>query len=412
MDGVERGGSQPAVVNSEHEQEIHILDLLILLSKRRNFIFLFTAGVAVLSAITAFLLPIKYTAATLVLPPGQNSSSSSAILTQLAGSSALASAAGAGLGLKNPGEMYVSLLTCRTVEDSLVQRFDLVSRYKKKRQSEARKGLEQRSKVTLGAKDGLITISVTDSDPKFAADLANAYVEEFKKLSATLAITEASQRRKFFQDQLLEVNESLAKSEDALERTQQATGIVQVDSQARYLIESAATLRGQIAAKEVELQGMRSFATETNPQVVTAQQQLSELRAQLSQLSGKSKDPEADILVPRGNLTQAGLEYVRRLRDVKYYETVKELIARQFEMAKLDEAREGTGLQVADVAIPPDKRSFPKRTIIVMVSTIIALIVACGWCILADSLGRMVNEPAERDRLALLRSTFRRRQSQ
>ena len=400
---VETGTTQDASA-----QEVHLLDLLIILSQRRKFICFFTLGAAIVATITVLLIPSQYTAETVVLPPAQNSSMSSAMLSQLGGSGALASVAGSSLGIKNPGDMYVSLLSGRTVEDSVVQRFGLMDRYRKKRMSDARVALESHSKIVLGAKDGLITISVTDRDPKQAAEMANGYVDEYRKLSANLAITEASQRRAFFQQQLLEANENLAAAEEAMKHTEQSTGILQIDSQARSLIESAAVLRGQVAAQEVQLQAMHSYATPENPQMVEAEQRLIALKAQLAKLSGTDANPGSDIIVPKGNIPQAGIDYFRKLRDVKYYETVTELIAKQFEMAKLDEAREGAIVQVVDMAVPPDKRSFPKRTLTIILAVVLGFFVACGWCVFAEGLRRLKRNPAERQRLDALRATFQR----
>jgi uncharacterized protein involved in exopolysaccharide biosynthesis len=332
---------------------------------------------------------------------------SSALLGQLGGSGALASLAGGSLGIKNPGDMYVSLFRSRSVEDALIQRFGLMSRYHKKTMEDARTAFEDRSAVVLGVKDGLIRITVTDRDPKLAADIANAYVDEFHKQSANLAISEASQRRAFFQQQLLEANQNLTVAEEALKRAEQSTGVLQIDSQAKSLIQSAATLNGQIAAKEVQLQGMRSFATEDNPQMVMAEQQLGALKAQLAKLTGTSENSSSDIIMPRGNIPQAGMEYLNKVRDVRYYETIAELIAKQFEMAKLDEAREGAIIQVADVAVAPDKRSSPKRTATVILATLLGFFAAILWCIFADRLKRLKSDPEERKRLDALRATFR-----
>jgi uncharacterized protein involved in exopolysaccharide biosynthesis len=272
--------------------------------------------------------------------------------------------------------------------------------------SDTRKAFENHSNVTLGAKDGLISITVTDRDPRLAAEIANAYVDEFRKLSASLAITEAAQRRVFFQQQLLEANENLTRAEEAMKRTQQSTGVLQVDTQARSLIESAAVLRGQVVAKEVEVQAIRTYAAENNPQLVVAEQQLSALKAQLARLSGTNANSSSDIIVPKGNIPEAGMEYIRRLRDLKYYETINELIAKQFEIAKLDEARQGAVVQVADVAIPPDARSFPKRTVSVIVAALVSFVSACGWCLLAGTLDRLRNDPTERVRFDTLRATL------
>jgi len=394
--------------NDGSDSGVHLLDLFIILAKRRRFLVLFPLGVGILTTIIVFIIPPKYTATTLVLPPAQNSSMSSALLGQLGGSGALASAAGATLGLKSPGDMYVSLFRSETVENAIIQRFSLMGRYRTKGMSDTRTAFEDRSTVVLGVKDGLIRISVTDHDPKIAADIANGYVEEFRKLSNTLAITEASQRRVFFQQQLLEANEGLATAEEAMKHTQQTTGVLQIDSQAKALIESAATLRAQIAAKEVQVQSMRSFATEDNPQMVVAQQQLIALKEQLAKLSGSTDSSGSDIIVPKGNIPEADMEYIRKFRDEKYYETIVELVAKQLEMAKLDEARQGAIVQVADVATVPDKKSSPKRGLDVALAIILGFFAACGWCILAEGVRRMKDNPEDRRRLDALRATFSR----
>lgn len=399
-------GTQKETNRSNSDAKMHLLDLLTLLSARRKFIAWFTLGTAVLTAIIVFLVPSRYTAATLILPPGQNSSLSSALMGQIGGSGALASLAGGSLGIKNPGDMYVSLLRSRTVEDALIQRFGLMGRYHKKTMEDTRTVFERRSTIVLGVKDGLIRLTATDRDPKLAAEIANAYIDEFHKQSDHLAITEASQRRAFFQQQLLEANQNLTAAEEALKLAQQSTGVLQIDSQARSLIQSAATLNGEIAAKEVQLQGMRSFATEDNPQMVMAEQQLGALKAQLAKLTGTSANSNSDIIMPRGNIPQAGMEYLNKVRDVRYYETVEELIAKQFELAKLDEARQGQVVQVVDPAVPPEKRSSPKRTLTILVAAMLGLLVACGWCLVARGFANLKNDPAERLRLERFRATF------
>jgi uncharacterized protein involved in exopolysaccharide biosynthesis len=398
------------------EQDVHLLDFLIVLSKRRRFILLFTVGAAILTAVVILLIPSRYTAQTVILPPMQNSSMSSALLSQVGGSGALASMAGASLGIKNPGDMYVSLFHSRTVEDAVIQRFGLMARYKAKRASDARKQFEAHSKVVLGAKDGLITIDVWDRDPSFAAAIANGYVEEFRKLTSNLAISEAAQRRIFFQQQLLKANEDLSKAEEAMKGTQQSTGVLQIDSQTRSLIESAAALRAQVVAKEVQIQGMRTYAADDNPELLQAKEQLAALRDQLARLAGTGKgsggdsglDSGASFIVPKGKVPEAGMEYIRKLRDVKYYETISELISKQFEVAKLDEARQGAAVQVVDLAETPDVRSYPKRTITVLVATALAFMLACGWAFLTGQILHKKQDPATRARLDALRATFRR----
>jgi uncharacterized protein involved in exopolysaccharide biosynthesis len=233
------------------EIEVSVLDLLVLLVGRKRFIVRFVLGAVVLSIVVSLLLPIRYEAKVVLLPPQQNSSIGSALIGQLGnlGSlGSLASLAGGGLGLKNPADMYVSLLTSRTVEDAMIERFGLMKEYRVKLMSDTRKELERRTTAIAGAKDGLIRITIEDRDPKRAAELANGYVEEFRKLSASLAITEAARRRLFFEQQVQQAKDKLTEAEEAMAKTQQATGVLQIDSQARALIESAAVLRGQVVA--------------------------------------------------------------------------------------------------------------------------------------------------------------------
>jgi tyrosine-protein kinase Etk/Wzc len=168
-----------------------MLDTLIVLSRRLRFILGFTFGVAILTAIIVFLIPNKYTAAAVVLPPAQNSSMSSALLGELTGSGLLSSLAGGALGVKSSGDMYVSLFRSRTVQDVIIQRFGLMARYHKKNMVDTRTAFEKRSTVVLGVKDGLIRITFTDRDPNFAASLVNAYVDEFRKHSDSLTLSEA-----------------------------------------------------------------------------------------------------------------------------------------------------------------------------------------------------------------------------
>jgi tyrosine-protein kinase Etk/Wzc len=357
------------------DDEFSLLDLLIILSERKRIILRITVAFALIAIVGSLLLPNQYTATVLLLPPQQNSSLGSALTSQLSALSGLAGLAGGGGLLKNPNDMYVSMLKSRTVEDGIVQQFGLMQEYKIKYPSEARKAFEHHTVVDGSGKDNLIHISVEDKDPKRAAEIANGYVEQYRKLSEHLAITEAAQRRLFFQQQLEEAKNNLANAEEALKKTQQTTGVLEINSQSRALIETAAVLRAQIAAKEVQVQAMQTFATGQNAQLIQAQQELDSMRAQLARLGGSAEDTTGGgFIVPKGKVPEAGLEYLRKLRDVKYYETIFEILARQFEVAKLDEAKEGSIVQVVDSAVPPDRKSSPHRGLIVIISTLLGLV--------------------------------------
>jgi uncharacterized protein involved in exopolysaccharide biosynthesis len=276
--------------------------------------------------------------------------------------------------------------------------------------SQARKVFERRFDVEASGKDNLIHISVSDKDPRRAAEMANGYVEQFRKLSQGLAITEASQRRLFFEQQLVAAKDKLGDAEEALKMTEQKTGMLQLDSQARALIESAAMLRAQIEAKEVQIQMMRTYAGDQNANLVEAEQGLAGLRAQLAKLGGSEDDDTAGLIQPKNAVTQGGLEYVRKYRDVKYYETIFEVLARQFELAKLDEAKEGALIQVVDPAIVPDRKSFPPRTLIVAIGVVAGLLTGISLALIQVSLVRLRQDPEAAAKLNFVRRSFRIKQ--
>jgi len=384
-------------------EEVSLLDLLIVVARRRWAIVRVALYVTLAGVIISLLLPIRYTALTSILPPQQNSSTNSALMAQLGNLGSVASlAGGGGLGLKNPNDLQVAMLQSRTVEDAMLDRFHLIERYHAKRRSDARKKLEKVVDINNGAKDGLIRISITDRDPRYATDMANGYVEEFKKFSATLAVTEASQRRLFFEQQLSQAKDNLAKAEEDLKRTGQKTGLIQLDAQARAAIQLIAELRAQVAAKEAQIIAMRSFATGENPGLQMAEQELAGLRAQEAKM-GAASEGTTNALVPKGNMQEAGIEYIRKLRDVKYYETIFDLLARQYEVAKVDEARQGAVVQIVDRATVPDHRSSPQRTLIVLGAAAFGIFLGIAWVFAAEGLTRISNNPAEQGRLELLK---------
>jgi tyrosine-protein kinase Etk/Wzc len=235
--------------------------------------------------------------------------------------------------------------------------------------------------------------------------MANAYVDEYRKLSSAIAVTEASQRRLFFEQQLVQAKEELTHAEEALKQTEQKTGLIQLDGQARAVIESVAQLRGQVAAKEVQIRAMRQFAADQNPDLQLAEQELAGLQSQLARM-GAGGSGSGDFLMPKGSVPQAGLDYVRKLRDVKYQETIFELLAKQFEIAKIDEAHQGAVVQVIDRAVIPDKKSSPMRLLIIAVCTAAGLILAVLWVLFSEALRIARRDPRQRQQLDALAKSF------
>ncbi|RPI14623.1 MAG: lipopolysaccharide biosynthesis protein, partial [Acidobacteriales bacterium] len=215
-----------------------------------------------------------------------------------------------------------------------------------------------------------------DHDRERAARLANAYVEELLKLTSRLAFTAATRRRLFFQQELASEKDLLADAEVALKNTQQSSGLMVPSGQSEALIRAGAQLRAEIASREVQLEAMRSYATSENPQVLLLERETAALRAQLEKLKAGS-GAQDDLMLPTSRLPAASLEYLRKLRDLKYHETLFELLSKQYEAARIDEARSAPLIQVVDRATPPDKKSWPPRMLIVLASGLLAALASC-----------------------------------
>jgi uncharacterized protein involved in exopolysaccharide biosynthesis len=396
----DRAGETPTT----EDDEISLLDLLIVLAKHKRVVLGVPLVAAIVSAIVSLFLPNYYTGTTRILPPQQSASAATALLNQLGGAlGGLGSLAGGALGVRNPNDLYVGMLKSRTIADNLISRFELAKVYDEDRLSDVRRRLEKETTIGSG-RDGIITVEVDDKDPKRAADLANAYVDELMKLTKVLAVTEASQRRLFFERQLLQVKDNLTAAEMAARQGLQKGGLAQVDAQGRSMIEVTARLRAQISAKEVQIGSMRTFAAEGNPELQRTQQELEALRRELGRVEGSS--PIA--AVGKGETSgSSGLDNLGRLRDVKYYEFLYELLAKQYELAKIDEAKDATVIQVMDKAIEPDRKSKPKRAFIVILATLVVGFLAVIWAFIKEAGERTRKNPEQASRLEALRGYMR-----
>jgi len=371
------------------EDEVSLLDLLIVLAKHKTLVLGLPAAAAVISAVVSLLLPNYYTGITKILPP-QQTQSTSAVLAQLGNLAGLAGGPAAA-GLKNPNDLYVGMLKSRTVADNLIQRFDLNKLYDQNYQSLTRKRLEKETTITAG-RDGIITIQVDDKDPRRAAELANAYVDELFKLTKVLAVTEASQRRLFFERQLELAKDSLARSEASTRQALQKGGLVLVEGQGRVMAETSARLRAEITVKEIQIGAMRTFASEQNPELQRTQQQVEVLKRELARIegtsgAGSSRPEETSV---------KGIENLRLLREMRYNELTYELLAKQYEIAKIDEAKDSAIIQVMDKAIEPDRKSKPVRWQIVLLSTLVAGLLAVLGAFLLEALTKSDSRSAER----------------
>jgi len=357
------------------EDGIDLTELFRALSRRRRLILGITAASAAIALVVSLLLPVYYKAETRILPPQEKGSNLAAQLMGQAGG--LIALAGGAAGGKSQGELFVAMTKSRTVLDRIVDRFDLMKLYKGKYREDARKNLVGSLAVREDRKSGIISLMVEDRDPKRAADMANAFVEELKSLAGGLAISEAGQRRMFFEDQLRQTKVSLAGAEEEVKGFQQRTGMFQVDAQARAIIEGIARLRAGIAVKEVEAKVLRSFATAQNPDLQRVEEEIRALRIELEKVE-TSKGSGFDPLMSSGRVPEMGTEYLRKLRQLKYNETLYELLSKQYELAKLDEARDAVVIQVIDRAVPPERKSRPKRSMIVIVTAILAFLISAG----------------------------------
>jgi uncharacterized protein involved in exopolysaccharide biosynthesis len=334
------------------------------------------AGVLALGV--TYLIAPTFTAVTTFMPPQQAQSGAAAALAALGPLAGLAGGAG---GSSNTGDRYVALMQSVTVSDRLIERFKLMEAYESKFRVDARKVLSGNVRISLGKKDGLIKIEVDDTSPQRAADIANRYVDELRQVTAGLAVTEAQQRRMFFEQQLQQSRERLVQAQQALQASGFNPGALKAEP--RAAAEGYARLKAELTAAEVRLQVTRGSLTDTAPEVRQQQATLTALREQLARVE--------QAAVPAG-----GPDYIGRYRDFKYQETLFELYARQFEVARVDESREGSLIQVLDPATPPERKSKPKRAITAAGAALAVALVLMAWVLLRRSMHRRdtINRPA------------------
>lgn len=369
------------------DDDVSLVDLLIPLAQHWKGLVIapLAIGLAVLGA--TFLMTPTYVAKTVVMPP-QQSSTAGSVLASLGGLSGLA---GAAVGARTPGDQFVSMLSSNRVADRLIARFDLMKVYEAEFRFLARDRLAGSTKIEFGKKDGLISVEVEDESPQRAADMANAYIEELKLMSSTLAITEAQQRRAFFEGQLATARASLARAQAEL----QASGISEsaLRAEPKAAAEAISRIRAEIAATEVRLQVMRRSLTDSAPELQQSLAQLSALRAELARTEQKQ---------PADNT-----QYISKYREFKYQEGLVEALSRQFELARLDESREGALIQVIDPATVPEWKSSPKRGRAAILATLASAFVLAGFVVVRHFWRLSSRNPGTARKIQSLRQALR-----
>jgi uncharacterized protein involved in exopolysaccharide biosynthesis len=340
--------------------------------------------------IYCLIAPKIYRAETKIVSSSQGRSGmASAMMSQLGGLAALSGLS----GMSTSGQLLIGILQGETVVDKIIDRFDLMNLYEKEYRVKMREYVtSELLNLAEDTKSGIVTIAVLDKDPVRASEMANAFVEELKYVLQSLAIGEAAQRRVFFEQQLVQSHKILGDAEDALQRYQEASGLVVMEPQFQAMLESIAAVQAQIAAKEVEISSLKSYARGENPNLKRAVTELLALRAELNKLEQQRTQRNDNNKTQGTSLSEApqlGLEYQRRLRDVKFATTMYEMMMQQFETAKIDESREATVIQVIDLATPPDYKYKPKRALITLLGILGGLGLGLTWVLSVDSIEAM-----------------------
>lgn len=337
--------------------------------KRRRLVIGLVLGAFLSSIVVSLVLPKKYLAIASILPP-QEESPGLALPSQVSVTRAL-------FGLRNPSEIWLGVLRSRTVAQALVERFHLMDRFESETPEGARRVLASMTDISA-SREKIISVAVESTDPELAAQLANAYVEEADRLNRNRVMTAGRRMRTFTEERLEQARAELSRAEDQLRQFQSNSSAIKLDIQSEAIIKTVGTVKGTLMAKEMEYQTLLSYATPTHPRVETLQAELRGLRRQLQELEqGQSgAQPRDRSLIPTAQLPELGLEAGRLIRSVKIQETLHELLVQQYEMARIQEAKDTPTMDVLDFAIPPTEKSKPRRTLIVIITTLAAAVLA------------------------------------
>ncbi len=380
--------------------EFDLLDLLLVMAQRKNTIILTSViGMFITTGLVLLMHPV-FTAKAMVLPP-QQGQSSSGLLSQLGSFAALAGLGSS--GQKDPNDLYLAVLQSNTVADGLIKRLNLMAAYKVTKLTDARRMLAANSKF-VSERGGMISITVKDGDPHLAAKIANAYVDELHDINSRLIIGEAGVRRNFFSQQMALEKDRLTDAEIALQQTEEKTGAVSPMGQTGLVISQVAALQSQIISREVQLDALRTSSTDQNPDVIRLNTEIAGLRQQMSGLEALQKGRKpGDISLTSRSLPEDQVAYLRKQRDVQYHTFIFDLIARQFEAARMDEAKASPLIQVLDPAEAPERKSGPFRALWTLTGLILGFIFGCIRVVSSYVHSRVVADPDNAAKLAQFR---------
>ena len=387
------------------EGEINLLEYWRVLRKRAWVVLgLTVASVFTTGLYSYFMLPKIFESTATILAPKEPAGATSN-LAGLLGSSGVGqffSGLGAGGGLNK--DAFIAILKSRTMAQELVERFTLKQYYNSKYTDQAIQSLRGATDISL-SKEGAISIRVEDRDPKLAADIANAYVTNLDRLFAKLGTTDASRQRAFIADRLEKTEKALRQGEEAMRRFQENNKAIVMQEQAKGAIEEAAKVKGQIVAAEAQLEFVRTFSAESNPQVLAQKRQIEELKRQLAQMqyglgmelpseTRNPGQPRKEFHVPFTKVPELGMEYVRLVREVKIQETVFNLLTAQFEQAKINEARDMPTVQLLDKAVPAERKSRPRTRLNMTIAGALSLFVGIFLAFFLEYVERMRKQEA------------------
>ena len=375
------------------EDGISLLDLLQTVVENLRLIVFGSLGAGVFALGVSFLIPPTYTAVTQFLPPQQQQSSASALIQTLGSMGGIAAAA---TGLKNPADQYIAFMKTQNILDAMVDRFRLQERYGTKLKLDARKALLLNTKIQAG-RDSIIKLEVDDKDPAFAAELANGYVSELRKLMGRLSLTEAQYRRSFFENKIIEARAELSQADKSLRST--GISVTTLKSSPLAAVEVVAKLKGAITAQDIKIGGMRGYLTDSAPEIKQALIELSILKEQLTK--AEKDDPTLSV----GRLEDS---YIERYREYKYKETLYEMFAKQFELARVDEAREGAIIQVIDPAQPPERKAKPYKAMIAVMASLISGLVLLFFVLVRQAFSTVGRNSEDAQKLLQLKKSWRK----